>query len=156
MITQLEIKKDGEKYITLTNHSIRDVFFDSFKETDLSPQLHSIARNIVIDGLINTDLVDKEPVPLLDDYGEPMFDDDGNQQFDKPELDSVRELAIWALVPEYCEPYCDVSIALSDSSGELVKREEYEDMFVVEYEDTFDDEHGNGTFTLHLREREIV
>ena len=149
----LEVFKDGEKFIRLTNHSIKDVFFNSEKATDISPKLHTITKNLVIEGLINTDLVDEEPKPLTDDYGAPVLDEDGEQQYELLEIDSVRQLTNWAIVPEYCEPYCDVSVTLTDAGGDLIKTEEFENMFVVGFEEEFDDRHGNGIFTVYLRER---
>ena len=127
-----EVIKDGEKIISLTNHSVKNVKFDSDTDITLIPKLHGVVRNLIVTGLINSDLV-------------------GN-----PEINSVRQLANWAIIPEYCDCYCDVTIELSDAKGDLVKSEEFKDMFVVEYKETFDIEHGNGLFDIHMREREII
>jgi len=151
-----EVCKDGEKYISLTEHSIKNVLFDSDKETELSPRLHTITRDLVIEGLINTDLMNEAPKQLLDDHGDPLVDEDGEPQYALREIDSVRQLANWAIIPEYCKCYCDVCIQLRDARGEFVNEDEFECMFVEYYKESFDIDHGNGYFTIHMREREIV
>jgi len=154
MVTLLEVFNDGDKYISLSNHSIKDVHFNISKQTDLQPRLNTLTKNLVIEGFINTDLANQDPTPTLDEYGDPVFDELGNPQFDLSEFDSVRKLVKWAIIPEYCECYRDVTIKLKDASGKMIKTKEYENMFVVAYNERFDDKHGNGIFTIHLRERE--
>lgn len=154
MVALLEIFNDGEKYIRLSNHSIKDTKFNITKDTSLKPRLNTSAKNLIIEGLINTDLSTQPPIPIVDEYGDQIYDEDGNPKYDLLEFDSVRKLVRWAVIPEYLECYRDVTITLTDSSGDLTKEKEYENMFVVSYNEKFDNSHGNGVFRLHLRERE--
>lgn len=151
-----KVYKDGEEYISLTEHSIKNVIFDAEKETDLKPRLHTITKSLALEGFLNTDLVDEAPRPILDEYGEQVVDENEEPQFHLREIDSVRQLANWSIIPEYCDCYCDVTVAINDASGELVKEESFECMFVVDYKETFDIDHGNGLFNILIREREIV
>ena len=152
MITLLEVFDNGDKQMSLSSHSIKNVQFSIRKQTDFRPRLNTVAKDLVIEGLINTDLVDQEPQPVLDEYGDAIFDEQGNQQFDLLEFDCVRDLVKWAIIPEYCECYRDVIIQLKDAGSDLIKTKEYKNMFVVAYNERFDDKHGNGIFSIHLRE----
>jgi len=155
---QLEIIKDGVTHIKLTNHSIDTILFDSIKPTDdddddkFRPRLHGITKELIIKGRINTDLQDQKPVPLLDDYEEPILDEYGDLQYELLEFDAVRQLANWAIIPEYLDPYSDLSVKIIDARGDIVKTTEYEDMFVFDYQEGFNDVHGNGWFIVHMRE----
>ena len=150
----LKVFKKGKKIINLTNHSIKDVYFDFEKERDFTPRLNSITHDIIFEGLINTDLINEVPQPLLSD-DDPILNEEGEVQYELLEIDSVRELVQWAIIPEYGDPYCDVIITLLDSSGEIVQENEYKDMFVINYEESFDEKHGNGMFKMHIRERYV-
>ena len=156
MAAFMDILKNGEKEIGLTEHSIKNVKFDSDIDINLSPKLHSVFRNLIVEGLINTDKINEPPSPKLDEYGDQVIDEDGEPEFELREIDSVRKLANWSIVPEYDECYCDVTISLTDARGEVVKTEEFVDMFVIDYKESFDNSHGNGSFFIHMREREAI
>ena len=156
MAVFMDVYNDGEREISLTEHSIHDVKFDSDLDIKLTPKLHGIVRNLIVTGFIKTDRASEPPRPLLDDYGDQAVDENGDPQFDLREIDSVRQLANWAIIPEYYECYRDVTIRLTDSTGEEVKSESFEDMLVMDYKEWFDNDHGNGSFYIHMRERELI
>ena len=130
MITLLEIFDNGEKQMRPSNHSIKNVQFNVRKETDFRPRLHTITKNLALEGLINTDSIDEAPRPIVDEYGDQIVDENEEPLFHLREVDSVRKLANWAIIPEYCDCYCDVSVTMNDASGDLIKEESFKDMFV--------------------------
>ena len=150
---QLSVYQEGEKVIALTNHSINNYRLMLNNETNLAPRLHGINCDMVLEGFINVDLVDEAPRPLLDDDGDVMVDENGDEKHDLREIDSVREIAQWAIILEHEEPYCDVEITLVDARGAVVKEDAFKDMFVVGYEEHYSEKQGNGTFKIHMRER---
>lgn len=150
-----EVFKDGEKYISLTEHSVKNVKYTADTEVDLQPKINDITRDVVLTGLINIDKISEKPQVMVDDFGIPIKDDDGNDKFELREIDSVRKLANWAIIPEYCECYCDATFKLTNARGDLIKEESYEDLFVVDYRENFDDDSGVGSFNICLREREV-
>ncbi len=125
-----EVIKDGEKIISLSKHSIKNIKFLADTDVTLDPKFNDITRDIILRGDINADKTGEE-------------------------IDSVRLLANWAIVPEYCECYCDATVKITNARGDLVKEEKFKDMFVVNYIEKFDDDSGHGDFYIHIREREI-
>ena len=152
---QFEVIRDGEKYISLTEFSIKNINYLTDTDIALEPKLNNLTRDIVITGIINTESIDEEPVVMADDFGYPILDDNGETQFEPREIDSVRKLANWAIIPEYSDCYCDMKFTLANSRGDLVKEMEFENVFIFDYKESFDDDRGHGQFFAHMREREI-
>jgi len=146
--------KQGSDYISLTEYSIKNVMFNSDKNTALNPKINDITNSIIIEGLINFEGLDLPPVPKRDEFGRHMVDEAGEPQFEEKEIDSVRKLANWAIIPEYLDCYRDLELDITNSAGSLVKKTSYENLFIVEYVEIFDDAQGHGKFYALIRERE--
>ena len=151
-----EVYKEGEKIISLTDHCIENETFDSDTDIEIKPKLHGVVRNLEINGIINTSNLSDPPKKMMDDFGDPVLDEAGEEKMDLREIDSVRKLANWAIVPEYDKCYCDVVIKQSNAKGELVRERNYTEMFVTDYMERFDIDHGDGKFRIRMREREAV
>jgi len=155
MAILFEVFRDGEKYISLTEHSIKNIRFESDKAIDLNPKINDITRSIIITGIINNDRINEPERPLLDEDGEQIMDENNVPQYELREIDSVRKLANLSIIPEYCDCYCDLEVRLTNTRGDLVREGAYENLFVKLYEEEFDDETGHGTFFVYIREREV-
>ena len=151
---KFNVTKEGENYINLTEYSIKKVIFNSDKDITLYPKINDITNGIVLEGIINFESVLEPLVPMLDDYGDQIMDENDEPMFHEREIDYVRKLANWAIIPEYLNCYGDLEYTITDSAGRLVKESSYENLFIVDYWEKYDDEQGHGKFCVLLRERE--
>lgn len=148
--------KDNEVVIDLTEFSIKNIDFIADTDLDFDQlQYNDITRDIKLEGVINAESVTDKKILKKDEFGEPILDEYGEEQYELREIDSVRKLANWALIPEYEDNYLDVEIEITNSKGDLVKKENYTNIFVCYYLENFGDEKGKGDFTVLLREREL-
>ena len=131
MAILFEVFRDGEKYISLTEHSIKNIRFESDKAIDLNPKINDITRSIIITGIINNDRINEPERPLLDEDGEQIMDENNVPQYELREIDSVRKLANLSIIPEYCDCYCDLEVRLTNTRGDLVREGAYENLFVA-------------------------
>ena len=132
-----EVKKGGATVISLTEYSIKDFEFTSESSEDLDLQHNKIIKGITISGIINPDSIS----------------DNGDGTNIGREVDSVRKLANWAVIPEYLDCYKDINYMITDARGVVVKEDSFVDCYVVEYEESFSDENGTGKFKTVLREK---
>ena len=146
--------KEGESHISLTEYSIRNIIFNSDKNIKLFPKINDVTNSIIIEGIINFESVHQPFTPKLDEYGEQLMDENDEPQYEDREIDSVRKLANWAIIPEYLNCYRDLEYIVTDSTGSLVKESSYENLFIMDYWERYDDELGHGKFYALLRERE--
>jgi len=146
--------KEGENYIDLTEYSIKKIIFNSDKNTELAPKINDVTNSIIIEGIINFESVHEPLVPKLDDYGDQLLDENDEPVYEEREIDHVRKLANWAIIPEYLNSYRDLELGVTDSTGSLVKEISYENLFIVDYWERYDDELGHGKFYAIIRERE--
>jgi len=68
-------------------------------------------------------------------------------------VDSTRQMALWSAVPSK-RPDCYRNVLLTNIRGAVVLREyNFPNAFVVDYNESFDDEEGVGTFTLKIKQK---
>jgi len=146
-----DVYKDDEKIISLTEYSIQKYNLAADFDTNLAPRYKDLTRDIFLIGIINPDTIEERPVQRIDIDGDPI-----PEEYELREIDSVRLLANWAIIPEYDKPYCDAYVKLTNSKGDIVKEEGYKDLFVVYYFESFNYDSGKGSFTVQLREREPI
>ena len=147
--------KEGEKIISLSEFSVLEFYLSADTDISLAPRFNDLTRDIILTGKINPENIAEPPRMMVDESGEPVVDDDGNEIFELREIDSIRKLANWAIIPEYAECYYDVEVKLTNARGDIVKVDEYENLFVVDYNEKFCDDSGHGKFIVQLREQEI-
>ena len=140
--------------LSLTEYSIKNIIFNSDKNIKLNPKINDITNSIIIEGIINFESVHLPPIPKQDSFGRHILDEYDEPMYEEREIDSVRQLANWAIIPEYLNCYCDVETDITDATGSLVKKLSYKNMFAVDYKEIFDDEYGHGKFFITLIERE--
>jgi len=139
--------KDGEKVISLTEYSIEQYSLIADTDINLAPRFNDLTRDIVLIGIINPDTIEEMP--------KQSVDENGGETTELREIDSVRLLANWAIIPEYCGCYYDADVKLTNARGDLVKEESYKNLFVCYYSESFSYDAGKGSFKVQLREREI-
>jgi len=68
-------------------------------------------------------------------------------------VDSTRQMALWSAVPSK-RADCYRNVTLKNIRGNVVLREyNFPNAFVVDYNESFDDEEGVGTFTLKIKQK---
>jgi len=68
-------------------------------------------------------------------------------------FDSTRQMALWSAVPSK-RTDCYRNVLLKNVRGNVVIREyNFPNAFVVDYNESFDDEEGVGTFTLQIKQK---
>ena len=148
----LEIMKNGEVEMQLTEYSVKGIDFASDTDIAADPRHNDITREIIVTGVINPETITERAKLKTDDFGYPIGD--GNE-YELREIDSVRMLANWAVMPEYSDCYRDGFISLTNAMGTLVKTESFHNLYVADYHESFNDNKGHGDFSLRLREREV-
>ena len=153
---RFNLKKEGETKNSLTEHSIKAIKFGSTTATDLSPKINDITNSVSIEGVINFDKINEKPRPMLDDYGYPVLDENGVERTELREIDSVRQLANWSIIPEYLDCYLDLKVDTTNSRGRLVKETSFDNLFVISYEESYSDARGHGKFVVQALEKESI
>jgi len=146
--------KEGKSYINLTEYSIKNIIFNSDKSIKLDPRINDVTNSIILEGIINFESIHEPRPPRLDEFGDQVVNSNNEPQFEDIEIDYVRKLANWAIIPEYLNCYCDLEYDITDSTGSLVKTSTYENLFIIDYWEMYDDELGHGKFYALIRERE--
>jgi GMP synthase PP-ATPase subunit len=146
---ELNVLKDGEIVMSLTEHSIIKINFDSNTDFTVGAKLDDITREISFVGKINAASINESPVKVLSD------EDAEEEEEVIREIDSVRYLVSWAIIPEFEECYMDATVKINNAKGELVKTEEFKNLFVVSYKEIFNDETGYGELHMLLREKQV-
>lgn len=141
----MNVYKDGKVVMNLSEYSITNITFLYDMNEAVNSGLHDITRDVLLEGVVNADSIDIPPTVRKDKNGE--------KKEELREIDSVRKLVNWAMLPENSECYRDVEIKMSNAMGILVKEEQFTDLYVIEYRERFDDEMGCGKFNIHLREK---
>jgi hypothetical protein len=145
---ELNILKDGEIVMSLTEHSIINIEFDSNTDLTVGAKLDDITREIRLLGKINVASINESPVKVLSD------EEDEEEEVIR-EIDSVRYLINWAIIPEFEDCYMDATVKINNAKGQLVKTEEFKNLFVVMYKEIFNDEKGYGELHMQLREKQV-
>lgn len=146
--------ENGEPVISLSEYSIKKFNFLSDTDVSLNPKQNDITREVAINGDINPEKISRAPrlVKSYTDIDGKVVECD-KPQYELREIDSVRKLANWAIIPEYEDCCRDANVTIKDAAGRTVKTEKYIDLFVVDYAENFDDSKGRGTFRILMRER---
>jgi hypothetical protein len=67
--------------------------------------------------------------------------------------DDTMKIAKWSLVPaEKADCYRKLHVEVL-AAGQVVRKVEFPDAFVVDYYENFDDDSGTGTFYLHMKQK---
>jgi hypothetical protein len=144
MSIKFDLIKEGEIVISLTEHSIKEIKF--FDEKDMMKhRLKDIVRDITLIGKINIATINESPIEI--------GSEDENDEIILREIDCVRKLSNYSILPEYEECYMDANISIKDALGTIVKEESCTDLFVFYYKETFDYKKGEGEFKIVMRER---
>ena len=130
--------KEEATEIFLTEHSIKDIDLINEASTSIDFRHNNITRDIIISGVIDPGIMS-----AVQADGEP------------DEFDSVRALANWASIPAYQDCYKDVTISITNAQGTMVKQDDFKNVYIADYEENFDNEHGVGSFKALLREKDI-
>lgn len=145
---ELNILKDGEIKMSLTEHSIKKINFKGSKDLTIGAKLDDITRDIEIIGKINIATINECPVKIIE------TEDEDEEDIVIREIDSVRNLANFAFIPEYEDCYMNIELVIKNAMGQIVKTAEFKNIFVVEYKERFNYDEGDGELYLLLREKE--
>lgn len=145
---EIDILKDGEIVMNLTEHSIKEVNFECNTDLTIGAKLDDITRDITLIGKINSASINESPIKILSD-------EDDDEEIVLKEMDSVRYLSNWAIIPEFENCYMDMSVKIKNARGQVVKTETFTNLFIVKYEEIFNDKTGDGELYVLLREKQI-
>lgn len=114
------VEKGGATEISLTEYSIKAFDLLAKSRSNLDLRHNHVTKDIVLTGTIN-------PETLHD------------RESEITEISSVKKLADWAILPEYCDCYKDIRVKIALASGVIVKESVFKDFYVVEYEERLHD-----------------
>ncbi len=118
----------GAEQVTLSERSIKNVVFGS----ESSPDSNARATDFGVSMKV---------------WGKMLYQLGGEGS------DDTLELSKWSLVPsERADCYRNVTVEVV-SAGQVVRKYEVPNAFVMEYSEEVDDETGVGTFYMHVRQK---
>jgi len=118
----------GTEQIALDEKSIKNVVFDSESAVDSNARATDFGVSMKI-------------------WGKMLYKLGGDGS------DGTLELSKWSVVPsERADCYRNAAVEVV-SAGQIVRRYEVANAFVMEYSEEMDDETGVGTFYLHIRQK---
>ena len=119
---------DGAESFEIAKECVRQVKFTTDIPLDSNARTKDVGSTLVITGRILT-AVDGDP------------------------LDSTRKLALWSAVPAEKADCYRTAVVEVISAGQVVRKYEVPNAFVMEYSEEMDDETGVGTFYLHVKQK---
>ncbi len=153
MSIRVKISKDGTEEMSLTEFSVKSYNKNTFPLEDDDVKKNNLVNELILVGIINQEIISKAPAIQTDEYGEPVLDESGQPKEELSEIDSIRKLANYAVIPEYVDCYKDIDIEITNSMGIVVKTESFKNMYVYEFQEKSDNEMGAGRYLVKFREQ---
>ena len=123
-----KVKIEGAETIDLSIESVEKVKFSTDTPKDTNARSKDVGTTMVISGKILT-AVDGDP------------------------FDATRKMGTWSLVPaEKADCYRKVTVEVI-SADQVIRKITYPNAFVVDYNESYGDEEGVGTFKLLVKQK---
>lgn len=153
MSIKVKISKDGELEISLTEFSIKkyETYIDEIDDKNIKK--NNLIKEVHLDGIINQEIMTMPTTFQVDTAGKVVVDENGNAKEEISEIDSIRKLASFAVIPEYVDCYKDLSVEIINTEGVVVKKENFKNMYIYHFEERSDNEMGIGTYKVKFREK---
>lgn len=153
MSIKVKISKDGELEMSLTEFSVKkyETYVDEIDDKNIKK--NNLVKEVHLEGIINQEIMTMPKTVQVDMNGKVILDEEGNAKEEISEIDSIRKLATFAVIPEYVDCYKDLYVEIINTEGVVVKTESFENMYIYHFEERSDNDMGIGTYKVKFREK---